>query len=322
MCLGYFFYSLQPVSILPGTSLENITEAKDSVKFKILKGETFRNIGARLSRESLIRSITVFKFYSLLVGKAQKFQPGVYILSGTMSVPQMVDMMTSGRNDATVTILEGWTAKDVDKALNKAGVLENSNITESQWRKVLIDYPPLAKADSFEGILFPDTYRFKLQSSPEEVLRIFLDNFKAKAWPLLEDYNDWYDRLKLASFLEREIKSFEDRRIVAGILMKRLKIKMPLQVDATVSYAKCGGMFENCGNVVVIRKDLSISSVYNTYQRLGWTPTPISNPGQSAIRAAIDPAMTSYLYYFSSKTGETIFSKTLDEHNEKIARYQ
>lgn len=325
LCLGYFFYSLQPVSGMPlvKDATATSTEISAPAQFKILKGETFRGIGARLSQQELIRSITVFKFYALIAGRAQKFQPGLYTLSRSMSVPQIVDILTAGgKSDVTVTIPEGYTVKDIDAALRTAGVLENSSLIESPWRKVLIDYPPLAEVDSLEGLLFPDTYRFKLQSTPEEVLRMFLDNFKAKAWSLLDGRSDWYNRLILASFLEREVRSFEDRRVVADILLRRFKIRMPLQVDATVSYAKCYQMFTNCKDIQIVKNDLTSPSLYNTYQRIGWTPTPIANPGQSALRAAIDPAANSYLYYFSGETGETIFSKTLDGHNENRRKYQ
>ncbi|MDO8557457.1 MAG: endolytic transglycosylase MltG [Candidatus Jorgensenbacteria bacterium] len=325
LCLGYFFYSLQPVagmSSVKGEVIATSTPASAPMQFKITKGETFRRIGADLSQQNLIRSITVFKFYSLLAGRAQKFQPGLYTLSRSMSIPQIVDVLTEGgKNDVTVTIPEGYTAKDIDTTLRASGVLETSLLT-SPWQKILIDYPPLAGANSLEGLLFPDTYRFKLQSTPEEVLRVFFDNFKAKAWPLLDGRNDWYNRLTLASYLEREVKSFDDRRIVAGILFNRLKIKMPLQVDATVSYAKCSGLFINCENIQIGKGDLASASLYNTYQRLGWTPTPIANPGQSSIRAAIDPAATSYLYYLTGKDGTTVFSKTLDGHNENRSKYQ
>ena len=97
---------------------------------------------------------------------------------------------------------------------------------------------------------------------------------------------------------------------------------MPLQVDATLSYAKCGGLIVGCSGLGVTRSDLTAASPYNTYQRLGRTPTPISNPGQAAIQAATQPKASPYLYYLTTaKTKETLFSKTLDEHNLKRAQY-
>ena len=312
--IAYFFYGLQP-NAASG-------EAKP-VQFKIVKGDGLKIIGTELSQMSLIKSINVFKFYSLLSGKAQKFQPGVYELSPKMSIPQIVGVLTSsGKNEATVTLQEGMTLKDFEKILAQAGVIKEGALTNFQIKKIAGDYEFLNNVNSLEGFLFPDTYRFSFDSSPEEVAGRLLDNFKAKAWPLLVGKQNWYDSLILASFLEREVPDFNDRQIVAGILLSRLKKGMPLQIDATISYAKCEGSFKACGEIAVTKKDLDLPSAYNTYERLGLTPTPISNPGQAAIKAVLTPKSSFYLYYLSeAKTKETIFSKTLEEHNRNRAKF-
>lgn len=323
--VAYFFYGLQPVSSQGGVSGGSVRTPGEVKQIRIVKGEGFKEIGAELSRDTLIKSISIFKMYSIITGKAQKFQPGLYEVTPAMSVPQIVDLLTSGgKNEATVTIAEGMTLKDISSALVGAGVLGKEGISEFPFKtKAFTDsYPYLANADSLEGFLFPDTYRFNLNSSVEEVLKIFLDNFNTKAWPLLQNNKNWYDMLKLASILEREVPNFDDRQVVAGILLKRLNLGIPLQVDATVSYAKCNGEFKTCASAQITRSDLQIISPYNTYKRLGLPPTPISNPGQIAIKAAGSPQKTAYLYYLSvAKTGETLFSKTLDEHNAKRAKY-
>jgi len=323
LALGYFFYGLQPASANITKQTDVFNQNSNSIQFVIKKGESFKEIGSHLSQDSLIKSISVFKIYSFIVGKAHTFQPGVYTLSGTMSVPQIVDILTAGNtNDVTVTIPEGYTLKDIDETLSAAGVLHVGDLISYDPKNILSQYPEIQKVPSFEGILFPDTYRFKLDSSTDEVARIFLDTFMRKVWPLLEKSDDWYKTLILASFLEREVPNFEDRKVVAGILLKRYALDMPLQVDATVVYAKCGGAFKSCTTKSITKKDTSLSSQYNTYQKLGWTPTPISNPGQVAIQAALTPVKSQYFYYLSrSDTKETIFSKTLDEHNENRAKY-
>ncbi len=312
MMIAYFFYSLQPSDIV-----------KTEKEFRIAKGEGFREIGKHLSEESVISSITVFKAYALFTGKAQRFQPGTYTLSDTMSIPQIVDVLTAkGRSDIFVTIPEGSTLADADSILSDAGIVEKGAIKNFQIKSLSLDYPFLNNVSSLEGFIFPDSYYFEPNSSPESITRRMLDNFSKKAWPLLSGEKDWYTTLILASFLEREVPEFEDRQIVAGILLRRLAIKMPLQVDATISYAKCNGEILGCENILVTRSDLHIASPYNTYERLGWPPTPISNPGESAIRAALSPQKSQYLYYLSSsKTKQTLFSKTLEEHNIKRAKY-
>lgn len=313
LSLAYFFYGLQPVS----------TEVSyNSVQIKITKGEGLKDIGGRLSRESLIKSIAVFKLYSLLTGKAQSFQPGLYELSPTMSVPEIVGALTvSGRNEVTVTIPEGFTMKDIDNILYKAGIIETS-LLEYPFSKLADRYPYLTQVKSLEGFLFPDTYRFNLNSSVEIVLTTLLNNFNRKGWTKLAGLSNWYDHLILASYLEREVPEFEDRQIVAGIILKRLRLGIPLQVDATLSYAKCNGAFKDCTGIRISRDDLQLSSPYNTYQRLGWTPTPIANPGEAALSAALNPKPSPYLYYLSAtKTKKTIFSKTLEEHNINREKY-
>ncbi len=324
--LGYFFYGLEPVSAQVGENNETSVMSTSSVQFTITKGEAFKAIGSDLSQNSLIRSIVSFKLYSLLVGKAHTFQPGTYSLTRTMSAPQIVEVLTEGgKDDVSVTIPEGYTVKDIDATLHNAGVLaQNDSLITYDPTIIFSKYPELQGTTSLEGLLFPDTYRFKLNSTSDEVVKTFLDTFMEKAWPLLktQDQNTWYDKLILASFLEREVSSLNDREIVAGILLKRYALHMPLQVDATVTYVKCGGAFKNCNDKTVTKNDTLANSPYNTYQNLGWTPTPISNPGRLAIEAALAPIQTPYFYYLSSKnTGETIFSKTLEEHNANRAKY-
>lgn len=315
--VGYFFYGLQPVQSVEATDII-------PVPFKIVQGESFREIAARLSNQSIIRSIGVFKIYSVLAGRAQKFQPGAYELSAVMSIPQLVDTLThGGRNEVEVTILEGTTLKDIDLILKDAGVFEgNATLLGYSFEKQSATRSYLVEARSLEGFLFPDTYRFKINSSADDVVERFLQTFDKKAWPLFEGSTDWYTRLILASLLEREVPAFNDRQLVAGIFLKRITLGIPLQADATISFAKCGGALMNCPNLLVTKKDLTFPSPYNTYQNLGWTPTPISNPGQAAIAAAMKPQKSSYLYYLSSSaTKETLFSRTLEEHNIKRVRY-
>lgn len=312
LMVAYFFYGLQPSEV-----------SAAAVQFKIARGEGLKAISAHLSQTFLIKSISVFKFYSLMSGKAQKFQPGIYELTPRMSVPQIVGILTeSGRNEITVVLPEGLALKDFDKILSDAQVVETRALANYPFKALANEYPFLAEATSLEGFIFPDTYRFHIDSTPEEVLKRILENFKLKAWPLLAEKENWYDYLVLASFLEREVPDFNDRQIVAGLLWKRLKNSTPLQIDATISYLKCGGELKDCDKILVTKKDLAFPSTYNTYQRLGLTPTPIANPGQAAIKAALTPKISSYWYYLSdSKTKETIFARTLEEHNQNRFKY-
>jgi len=319
--VAYFFYGLQPVAFNGDVSTD-ITLKGNVVKFTIEKGDGVKNVGAHLSQNSLIKSVAVFKLYMLISGKAQKLQPGVYELEPSMSIPEISKIFTAGgSNEVRITIPEGSTIKDVREILIDAGVWKREKPFSFSLDELHAQYPFLSNASLLEGFIFPDTYRIARDATPDDIVRVFLNNFQLKAWPLLEGTKDWYATLTLASILEREVPDFSDRQIVAGILLKRMKIKMPLQVDATISYAKCDGQLRDCEVLRVARSDISFSSPYNTYQKLGWPPTPIGNPGQASIKAALTSKETPYLYYLSAKTGETFFSKTLEEHNINRAKY-
>lgn len=319
--IAYFFYGLQPAD-LNGHPAAGIDKGEQTAVFTIEKGDGVREIGTQLVARSLIQSSGVFKVYALLSGKAQKFLPGTYEISADMSIPEIVATLTTpGANEVRVMIPEGSSAKDAVSILVSAGVWKSGVPLGVPTKDLQAEYPFLANASSYEGFIFPDTYRVARDTPREKIIRMFLDNFVVKAWPLLEGRKNWYETLTLASLLEREVPEFSDRQMVAAILLRRQKIKMPLQVDATVSYVKCDGQLKDCETLKITKGDTAVSSPYNTYQRIGWPPTPIANPGQAAIKAALAPTDNPYLYYLSAKTGETKFSKTLEEHNIKRAKY-
>ena len=202
-------------------------------------------------------------------------------------------------------------------------IIDKNGVSNFDFQQIKVEYEFLSEAKSLEGFLFPDTYRFERDTDVKYVVMRLLDTFSDKAWPILRKEDDWMSNLILASFLEREVPDFNDRRMVSGILLNRMRIGMPLQVDATVAYIKCDGGFVLCGEGQILsKKDLSMPSPYNTYQRLGWTPTPIANPGEAAIKATVTPIDSSYIYYLSDpETQNTIFSRTLEEHNVNRVKY-
>lgn len=300
----YFFrYSLEPA-------------ASDlSRELKVFKGQGLKEIAAALSRAGLIKSITVFKFYVILAGQAQNLKPGVYRFDGRMSVPEIVNLLIKGDNEEiNIKIPEGKTVKEIDQILSSANIIAPGSLVTFDFQYNGID--------NLEGFLYPDTYRFKINSSVEEVVKKLVDNFQEKNWPLISEKNNWYEILIFASILEKEVPNFNDQRLIAGILNKRLLVGMPLQVDATIVYAKCQGDLLNCPQRQVTKNDLKIDSPYNTYLNLGLPPTPIANFSQDTVQAVLNPEPSSYWYYLSAyQTKETIFAKTLDEHNKNRQQY-
>ena len=200
-----------------------------------------------------------------------------------------------------VTIREGATVNDINKLLREKGVL-----TE--------DLP-----QDLEGYLFPDTYEFFVPSDVAVVKAKFGENFNQKVRtviPVGSSEKDLKEILTKASLIEKEVPDSFERKIVAGIMVKRLKNNIPLQVDASLCYGKDSPCFP------ITESDKKVSSPFNTYLYRGLPPHPISNPGVDAILAVLDPLTTPYWFYLSDpKSRKTIFSRTLDEHNDNIVKY-
>ncbi len=314
LLLAYFIYALQPVSAEGGTAIE----------IKIERGDELAPIIDTLESRGVIRSARAFKWYAVLSGGAHLLKPGYYRVSSAEGATAIFEKFVRGPEDLTVPVIEGATLLDIDSQLVRLGIIPENSFKNLAVKDFLADYPFLGKAKSFEGFLLPDTYRFALHSDPKDVLKKFLDNFRNKALPHLEAASkDIYKNLIIASLIEKEVPDQgEDRAIVSGIITRRLNIGMGLQIDATVLYAKCGGRLLSCPELRLARSDFSNPSPYNTYAHRGLPPTPISNPGVSAIIAAMKPKKTNYLFYLSDpKTKRTIFSQDFDEHNDNRAKY-
>ncbi|MBU4348261.1 endolytic transglycosylase MltG [Patescibacteria group bacterium] len=311
--------------------LRPVSQISDTKQIEINTGEGFIQISDKLKRVGVIRSNVAFRILSLLSGSAHKLKPGIYSLDTSQPSPQILrNLITGSLVVKKVIIQEGLTLLDIDKKLSKEGVLPLNALAKFDFKKFNDDYEFLQNLESLEGYLFPDTYNFFANSKPEEVVKKFLDNFNQKAWPILKDISliiedDTYEAnqfINIASLIEKEIYFDEERSMVSGIIYNRLRIGMPLQIDATVSYAKCKGFFFYCDNPVILKKETELSSPFNTYLFQGLPPTPISNPGLSSIKAVLNPEKSDYLYYLSDpKTKKTIYSKTLDEHNTNKAKY-
>lgn len=295
-----------------------------------------RQIAELLKREGIIRSKWIFVTYVSLIGAASDLKPGEYTFRSARSVRDIVrDLLRGGALERTITIPEGWTAKEIGEYFEKENILsrdawEKATGPGSAVRLGAVDFlPDIPDIAGLEGYLFPDTYRIFIGSSAEEIVAKMLENFGKKVTPELRQEvflqkKTLYEIVTMASLIEKEVVSEEDRALVSGILWKRIKSGMPLQVDATIAYIK-RQMTNNTrpmsDNYKVSIEDTKIDSPYNTYKYRGLPKGPVSNPGISAIRAATYPKESPYLYYLSASDGRTIFSKTLEEHNKAKARY-
>ena len=308
--------ALQPVDRL----------AKDAdVAFIIEKGDGLKEVVDKLSKDKLVKSTEAFKIYNLLSGKAHLFKPGHYKISPSWNSVQISKLLIDGPPEISVVIFEGETVRDIDFRLSSSGIINAGELEKYDWSKLAVDYPFLREVGSLEGFIFPDTYRFAPFSDIDIVVREFLDNFKKQVLPLFEDeLTANYESLIIASLIEKEAPFFEDRKIIAGLIYRRMRIGMRLQLDATTVYEKCGERFSTCPATTrrLSRRDLASKGEYNTYLSKGLPPTPIANPGLSAIKSALNPVRTRYIFYISHpRTRKTIFAATLDEHNRNRVKY-
>ena len=283
-------------------------------RFNVPAGEPFSQTATRLGETGFIRSASAFMIIGFLKGATDAVQQGSYLLPKNQSAMEILSTLSRGpHQEVRVTVPEGSSVFEID------GILSDNLVTEPG---ALVQYATTADV---EGRLFPDTYIFYTNSGPGVAAEKMLKNFEKKAGPLLAGVPEPEKVLALASLLEREVPEAEDRRIVADIVEKRLKARMPLQIDATICYVKkvqLGHQFGANGCYPLSPLDFKIDSPYNTYLYRGFPPGPIGSPGVSAISAALNPTMSPYWFYLSDPVSKrTIFSRTLEEHNKNRRAY-
>lgn len=313
--IALFFFMLSAVSSGP-----------DYRAFDVYSGMGFADIANELHKQGFIRSPRIFMVYGALSGAAHQLKPGSYLISSGSSTPSILNIIEKGpTGDVEITFPEGMTLKDMDLVLAEREILPAGSIARIPLKELKAKYPFLENAKNLEGFLFPDTYRFYQHGESRKVAEKILDNFSKKAWPLLSTpahIKNLNRNLIIASLLEKEAPEYHDKQIIAGIIYRRMQLGMALQIDATITYAKCLGYFMTCEDPRVYRKDLEFDSPYNTYSHNELPPGPIGNPGVDSIKAALNPIKSDFLYYLSDpKTKKTIFSKTLEEHIDNRAKY-
>ncbi len=274
------------------------------------------DIARRLEEKGLIKSAFGFKIYSLVTGAAAKFKPGSYDVPVTARGKDIVKLLVAGRPAVKVTIPEGATIADIDAILAEKGVIDGGELIEWNGRQ----------QKNLEGYLFPDTYVFSSGTRAEDVVAVMRAHFDTVIGTLAARLStaERDKALIIASLVEKEARYPKDRVAVASVIYERLKIGMPLQLDAANVYVKCNGAYLTCreGDRTLTKADLAHDGPYNTYTRSGLPAGPIANPGADAFRAALAPKRTDDLYYISNpKTGRLIFAETLEEHNENRQKY-
>jgi UPF0755 protein len=316
-------------------SYEESSESKQVViregegkEFQIPKGANTAQIAELLKKEGFISNVGIYKLFSKLNGYDGRYQSGIHIVSKSLSLDEMMRVLTSNPESKKVTIPEGKTFLQIVDILYDNKVISSKEDFIKAANTGTYDYAFLKglgeRDNKLEGYLFPDTYQFEMNTSSEEIISMMLDNFDKK---FKSSYKERVTKLKgmtedkiiiLASIIEREAKTPDDRDKISGVFYNRLNSKdktlRKLQSCATIQYI----LLKTTGSVKekLYNKDLAIDDRYNTYMYEGLPPGPICCPGEEAIKAALYPDDNKYLYFVAQSDGTHLFSETFSEHKD------
>lgn len=305
----------------PDISIEEVNQENI---FIIEKGEGVGTIAVHLEEQGFIDSAFWFKTYVWMKGLQSKVLAGTYILEKDWNLGKIVNVLSTGplSNERVVTFLEGWTAQEMDEYVQGQEIASDDSflaVVKSPG-ELIQEYGFLEGVTQLEGFLFPDTYRVFKDATGEDIVRRMLDEFDIRFTQQMRDdvksqNRDIYDVVIMASILEREVRTLEDRKKVADLILRRMGAGIPLQMDSTVNYVT------GKDTPAISLDDTRLDSPYNTYKYGGLPPGPISNPSIESLTAAIYPKDNPYWYFLNAPDGETIFSKDFEEHKVNKSKY-
>ncbi len=287
-------------------------DSEKEVFFRIEKGQGSKQIAISLQEKGLIWWAPLFRAYVLTTGVSGKLQAGTYQLSPSMNLFTIAKKLASGDiAQEEITIIEGWNLYNIGFYFENKGMFQ----AEELWELVGFPLDP----ESQEGYLFPDTYLVRRDASLVEIVQQMQDNFDRKTAGLKDEIASQGKTLSeiiiMASLIEKEVRTREDKDIVSGIFWKRINLSKPLESCASIAFIK------RVDQWIYSYEDTRIESPYNTYLNYGLPVAPICSPGLESILAALYPQDSQYWYWLSTSEGETIFSKTLEEHNYAKTKY-
>ena len=299
-------------------SLKIIDTEEEKFKFNVTEGENINNIIKRLEDENFIKSYIAFRIYSFIQNIPLNFKFGEYELKKNNDIKEIINVLNTGtiRKGIMITIKEGLRDDQIiDILMGKF-----PNLMRENFENIIKNPANLTDIDNFNniinqkygisGMLFPDTYEFDINAKESDIVLTMFDNFVSKTKPY-KSKPDFYNKLILASIVERESSREDDPKLIASVFINRLNNKMLLQSDATVNF------ITKKNDPSVLISDILIDNPYNTYKYLGLPPSPICNPGLRSIDAAFTDLQSEWFYFFHHNN-KTYFSKTFAEHNQKL----
>jgi UPF0755 protein len=298
-----------------------VSDIDRNVIIQIRSGQSFRDTARQLTDSGLLHNSIKFRLLARIRRLDTKIQAGEYSLSFRITPNELLDNLSTGKTILySVTIPEGYNVYQI------GNLLENNEIMDSEvFVAAVLSYERARKAgiegNSFEGYLFPDTYRFPKVIDADTVIKAMITRFREVFMPEWEKRSDsirfsLHEAVTLASIVEKETGDPSERPLIAAVFLNRLKRGIRLESDPTVIY----GIEDFNGNLT--RKDLATYTPYNTYRIKGLPPGPISNPGLDSLKSILNPEDKPYLYFVSKNNGTHHFSRTIKEHNRAVRRYQ
>lgn len=285
----------------------------------IAPGTGTQAMAAQLQHAGIIRSQYAFEAMKLAHGGALK--AGEYRFDHPATLIEIYLRLRKGDvYTRALVIKEGFNIFDIAQAVEAAGLGSRADFltAEKANTALILKYSP--HATSLEGYLFPDTYRFSRHASTTNMLATMVKRFEQQIGRLgVTSATDVSRLVNMASLVEREVHIDAERPVVASVFENRLTANMPLQTDPAVAYAS---QLRGTWTGTIHQSELHSDSAYNTYVHTGLPPGPICNPGLAALKAALHPSQTDYLYFVADANGATRFAKSIDEHNKNVAAYR
>ncbi len=303
--------------LISGFSLLEMLSFRDSTQriVRIKSGDTAHTIGLKLQQAGIIKSAKAFRSLALLRRADRNLKPGTYLFGGRTNLWQTVSRLQDGKSEyIRITFPEGLSLHQSLKRIEASGLATYDSLYAAATDTALVRQITGMKLHSLEGFLYPETYLFETHSTADSILAIMGRQFfrELQAHGVYADsIANFYQQLILASIVEKEAGTDDERAVIAGVFVNRLRLGMPLQSCPTVDY-----ILQRRGikREVLTNADTAIPSPYNTYLNPGLPPTPISNPQIKSILAALQPEEHKYLYFFSNRQGQNVFSSSYEEH--------
>ncbi|MFB2514708.1 endolytic transglycosylase MltG [Lysinibacillus sp. OTC-L20] len=310
--------------------------ATKTIAVEVPIGSSLSSISTLLEKKGVIKDARVFKYYAKFKNESQ-FQAGNYDLTQAMTFDELIESLKTGKVYRkpvfTMTVPEGLTLEQIGKVIEKKTPYTQKEFmdlvtSDTFVQQMMANYPELVTetvlADNIrydlEGYLYPATYSYyeekpSLQAIVEEMIAAMNNVVKNYSDVLAEKQMSVHQLLTFASLLEEEATAQTDRETIASVFYNRINEGMPLQTDPTVLYA-LGDHKDR-----VLYEDLEVDNAYNTYKNKGLPPGPIAGAGKTSIEASLNPSQTDYFYFLADKEGVNHFSKTYDEHLQKVEKY-